>query len=213
MSPGFRPPVTLEGTRIRLVPLAPEQAESLVATAADRGVFEFLSYGPYNGVDAVRGHIHELLRRQSLGTDLAFTILRKSDSVAVGMTRFLNIERENEAVEIGGSWLDRRYWRSPYNTESKRLLLGHAFDVEHVHRVAIQTDLRNERSQRAIERIGGQREGVHRENRIVRDGYRRSSVVYSILADEWPELGRRLDAWIARPWREPVGDEGQVSGG
>ncbi|MCI4320862.1 MAG: GNAT family N-acetyltransferase [Thermoplasmata archaeon] len=204
MGPEFQPPVTLEGARIQLVPLDPAHAPALVPVAADRQVFEFLSYGPYEGVEAVRGHIHELLRRQALGTDLAFTVVRRRDGAPVGMTRYLNIERENEAVEIGGTWFDRRFWRGPYNTESKRLLLAYAFEVERVHRVAIQTDLRNERSQRAIERIGGRREGVLRENRIVRDGYRRSSVVYSILAEEWPELRTRLDGWISRSWEEPA---------
>jgi len=201
--PGFRPPLTLEGPRLRLVPLALEHAEPLAPVSGDLRVFEFLSYGPYADVESLRSHIADLLRRQAGGTDLPFAVVRRSDAVPVGMTRFLNIERENDAVEVGGPWFDSRFWRGPYNTESKRLMLGHAFDTERVHRVAIQTDLRNERSQRAIERIGGRREGILRESRVVRDGYRRSSVVYSVLADEWPTVRARLDALVARPWTEP----------
>ena len=195
--------MTLEGPRLRLVPVELGHAEALVTIGASPTVFEFMSYGPFPDAEALRAHIRELLLRQDLGSDLVFAVTRRSDGGAVGMTRFLNIERENEAVEIGGTWFDSRFWRSPYNTESKRLLLGYAFDQEHVHRVAIQTDLRNERSQRAIERIGGRREGVLRESRIVRDGYRRTSVVYSILDDEWPALRIRLDAALARSWTEP----------
>jgi RimJ/RimL family protein N-acetyltransferase len=151
----------------------------------------------------MREHIRTLLARQELGTDLPFALVRRSDGVPIGMTRFLNIERENEAAEIGGTWFDSKFWRGPYNTESKRLMLAHAFESEGAHRVAIRTDLRNERSQRAIERIGGHREGILREERIVRGGYRRSTVVYSILAEEWPGIRRVLDSWIERPWSEP----------
>jgi N-acetyltransferase len=200
----FRPPVTLLGTRIRLEPLRIDHAEPLVRIGANPRVWEFLSYGPYPDLASMRGHVAELLSRQALGTDLAFAVVRRSDDAAVGMTRFLNIHRENEAVEIGGTWFDPAFWRGPYNTESKRLMLGHAFETEGAHRVAICTDLRNDRSQRAIERIGGRREGILREERIVRNGYRRSTVVYSILRDEWPEVRTRLDGWIARPWPEPA---------
>lgn len=201
----FRPPVVLEGARLRLEPLTLEHAAPLFPIGAQPEVWQFLSYGPFDTLELMEGHIRQLLERQRLGTDLAFAIRRRSDLVLVGMTRFLNIARENETVEVGGTWFDSRYWRGPYNTESKRLMLAYAFESEGAHRVVIQTDLRNERSQRAIERIGGRREGVLREERIVRDGYRRSSVVYAILVDEWPAIRARLDAWIARPWAEPVG--------
>jgi RimJ/RimL family protein N-acetyltransferase len=203
MPPAFRPPVTLEGPRLRLEPLALSHAEALARVGGIPEVWQFLSYGPFPDVDRMRGHIETLLRRQSEGTDLPFAVVRRSDRIPVGMTRFLDIDRDSEAVEIGGTWFDPTFWRGPYNTESKRLMLGHAFDTERVHRVAIHTDLRNERSQRAIERIGGRREGVIREHRVVRDGYRRTTVVYSILAEEWPSVRDRLDALVARPWTEP----------
>jgi RimJ/RimL family protein N-acetyltransferase len=203
VSGAFRPPVALSGTRLRLEPLELSHADPLVRIGRMPEVWQFLSYGPFPDLPSMRDHVEDLLRRQSEGIDLPFAIVRVSDGVPVGMTRFLNIHRENEAVEIGGTWFDSAFWRGPYNTESKRLMLGHAFETEGAHRVAICTDLRNERSQRAIERIGGHREGILREERIVRAGYRRSTVVYSILADEWPEVRPRLDAWIARPWVEP----------
>jgi RimJ/RimL family protein N-acetyltransferase len=103
-------------------------------------------------------------------------------------------------VEIGGTWTDPTLWRTPFNTESKRLMLGYAFDTEHVHRVQLKTDLRNLRSQRAIERLGALREGVLREHLLVFGGVRRSSVYYSILEAEWPAVRDRLDAALARPW-------------
>jgi RimJ/RimL family protein N-acetyltransferase len=200
----FRPPVTLEGLRLRLEPLELRHAEPLAPIGGLPEVWQFLSYGPFPDVEQMRGHIRTLLARQTAGTDLPFAVVRRSDGLAVGMTRFLDIDREAEVAEIGGTWFDPVFWRGPYNTESKRLMLSHAFDSEHAHRVAIHTDLRNERSQRAIERIGGKREGVLREHRIVRGGYRRSTVVYSVLAEEWPAVRARLDAWVARPWVEPA---------
>ncbi|MCI4329264.1 MAG: GNAT family N-acetyltransferase [Thermoplasmata archaeon] len=199
----FRPPVTLHSTRIRLEPLEFGHAEALARVGAMPEVWQFLSYGPFPDPERMREHIRSLLEKQGLGTDLPFAMVRHSDGMPIGMTRFLNIERENEAAEIGGTWFDARFWRGPYNTESKRLMLAHAFESEGAHRVAIRTDLRNERSQRAIERIGGHREGILREERIVRGEYRRSTVVYSILAEEWPAIRRRLDTWIDRPWSEP----------
>jgi RimJ/RimL family protein N-acetyltransferase len=141
-----------------------------------------------------------LLSRQSEGTDLAFTTLRADDGRPVGMTRFLHIDRKNDCVEIGGTWLGRAWWRTPFNTEAKLLMLRHAFEVEGAHRVSLQTDLRNERAQRAIERLGATREAVLREDRLLPHGYYRSSVFYSILRDEWPRLRAGLEEKVARPW-------------
>jgi RimJ/RimL family protein N-acetyltransferase len=199
----FHPPVTLAGNWIRLEPLELRHAGPLSRFSARAEIWSYLSYGPFPDLPSLEAHIRDLLQRQAAGTDLPFAVVRQSDGVVVGMTRYLNIAREDEAVEIGGTWFDPTFWRGPYNTESKSLLLANAFDTEKVHRVAICTDLRNERSQRAIERIGGRRDGILREVRVVRDGYRRSTVVYSILVDEWPEVRDRLARWIARPWAEP----------
>jgi N-acetyltransferase len=206
--PGFRPPITLQGPRLRFEPLELRHAPALVPIGGDPQVWEFLSYGPFADLTQMEGHIRALLERQGGGSDLPFAVVRRSDGLPLGMTRFLNIDRTNESVEIGGTWFDSRVWRGPYNTEAKRCLLAYAFEVEHVHRVSICTDLRNERSQRAIERIGGRREGILREERTVRDGYRRSTVVYSILIDEWPAVRIRLDQWIGRPWTEPAVETG-----
>ncbi|MFI5413705.1 MAG: GNAT family N-acetyltransferase [Candidatus Lutacidiplasmatales archaeon] len=198
MPPLFRPPVRMNGLRIRHEPLELSHAAALVRLGSRPEIWQFMSYGPFPDTPSMESHVQELLRRQTAGTDLPFAVVRQLDGVAIGMTRFLNIDRENESAEIGGTWLDPAMWRGPYNTESKRMMLAHAFEVEGAHRVSIRTDLRNERSQRAIERIGGRREGILREERIVRNGYRRSTVVYSVLADEWPDIRRRLDDWIAR---------------
>ena len=116
------------------------------------------------------------------------------------MTRYLEIDRDHRRVEVGGTWYAVSHQRTPVNTECKRLLLGHAFDVEKVQRVQFKTDLRNLRSQRAIERLGAVREGVLRDHMQMPDGFTRSSVVYSIVRREWPEIRARLDALLTRSW-------------
>ena len=108
------------------------------------------------------------------------------------MTRFMDIQPENRSVEIGGTWISPQYQRTVVNTEAKFLMLRHAFEVLDCVRVQIKTDLRNTRSQRAIERLGAVREGVLREHMMLPDGTLRSSVYYSILAAEWPAVRQRL---------------------
>jgi len=194
------PPVRLDGRWIDLVPLEPAHRPALAEAGRDPEIWRFLRYGDVTTDAAMDALISELLARQRRATDLAFTIVRRSDGTPVGMTRFLEIARDDRAVEIGGSWLARSCWRSPFNSDAKRLLLGYAFDTEQALRVAFKTDLRNTRSQRAIERLGAHREGVLRDHIRLPDGVQRSSVVYSIVAPEWPAVRERLDAALRRPW-------------
>ncbi len=201
MRPGsFRPPVSLEGRYVRLVPLEQAHATALREVGQDEEVMRYLLHAPGPSVAEMASFIGSILDQQVQGTDLAFTILQTRDSRPVGMTRFLHIDRPDDAVEIGGTWLGRSWWRTPFNTESKLLMMRHAFDVEGVHRVCLQTDLRNERSQRAIERLGAVREAVLREDKLLPNGYWRSSVFYSILRGEWPNLRASLEEKLARPW-------------
>lgn len=196
----FRPPVTLTGRYLDLVPLELGHSAALARVADDPEIWRYWrTVGP-NDERTMDASIRSLLAHQAAGTDLAFTVVRHDDATPVGMTRFLDIQRENDSAEVGGTWFARAFWRTPFNTESKRLMLGYAFDIERCHRVQIKTDVRNLRSQRAIERIGATREGVLREHFLNHDGARRSSVYYSVLSSEWPAVRARLDAALARPW-------------
>ncbi|EQD45974.1 GCN5-related N-acetyltransferase [mine drainage metagenome] len=120
------------------------------------------------------------------------------------MTRFMEIDRENRSVEIGGTWLSRPLWGTGINPEAKFLMLRYAFETEAVIRVQIKSDARNLRSQRAIEALGAVREGVLRHQVILPDGFRRDSVYYSILAEEWPEVKRRLVTRISQGNHRPT---------
>lgn len=196
----FRSPITLTGRYIELVPLEREHRGALWRPASDPEVTRYLRSGSIRSEEEMDALIDLLLQAQSAGTDLPFTTRLLPSHQAVGMTRFLRIDRPNQWVEIGGTWLDPPYWRTPINTESKLLLMRHAFEVEKAHRVQLQTDSRNERSQRAIARLGAVREGVLREDVLLPGNYFRSSVYYSVLATEWPAVRSRLESFLDRPW-------------
>ena len=200
----FRRPVHLAGRYIELVPLEPAQVDALTVAGRDPRIWEFMKFGPRTTRERMAELVDSYLERERLGTDLPFSVVRRDTGVPVGMTRYLDIDRANRWVEIGGTWLDTLYWHSPYNTESKYLLLRHAFEAESALRVQIKTDTRNERSARAIERLGAVREGTLRDHMVLPSGYVRSSVYYSILAREWPTVRSRLEAFLERPWTPPA---------
>jgi len=203
-SDSFRPPLELRGRYIALVPLELAHGPPLLDVARRPDVMQYLRIGAMRDAGDLERMIRDLLEHQTAGTDLPLTTCRLPAGTPIGMTRYLRIDRTNDWVEIGGTWLDPAYWRTAINTEAKLLMLRHAFEVEGVHRVQFQTDLRNERSQRAIARLGAVREGVLREDVRIPDGYRRSSVYFSILADEWPSVRRRLEQALERPWTPPA---------
>ncbi|MGA8710866.1 MAG: GNAT family protein [Thermoplasmata archaeon] len=198
---GFRPPVTLRGRYLELVPLAREHAADLALAGRDPEVWKFLRIGPGHppSTAEMEMFIDQLLDYQAEGELLPFTMVLLPERTRVGIIRFLDIDRPNQMVELG-TWIDSRYWRSPLNTEAKLLTLRYAFEEEAVHRVQLKTDSRNVRSQKAIERLGAVREGVLREAHLVRGNYYRTSLYYSILPGEWPGVKRRLEERLAVPW-------------
>lgn len=192
-------PVVLEDAHVRLEPLDRRHAPGLLeAGAADPGTWAYLPRPPVRTPEDVLALIDEALRGRDAGSDVPFAIVLRADGRAVGSTRYLDIQRESRGLEIGWTWLAPRVRRTAVNTACKRLLLGHAFDTLGAVRVQLKCDARNARSRAAIERLGAVREGILRRNRRMWDGHIRDSVYYSILADEWPAVRARLDAFLAR---------------
>lgn len=181
-------PITLTGQYARLEPLAESHVPDLAVAGADETIWRWMPYGVVTTEEKMLAWVREILARQARGTDLVFAVIHLASGRAVGSTRYMDIQPHNNALEIGGTWYAPTHQRTAVNTECKLLLLTHAFEKLGAARVQIKTDLRNERSQRAIERLGAVREGVLREHIIMPDGYRRSSVYYSILAREWPAI-------------------------
>jgi len=191
--------VTLAGRCVRLEPLHASHAEALFPEADEPEIWRYMPYGAVSTVEALRAVIVDLLGRQAKGTDLCFVTIAQSSGRPIGMTRFMNIDPANRGVEIGGTWLGRTHRRTAANTEAKFLMMRHAFEVWGCIRVQIRTDVRNERSQRAVERLGFVREGVLRKNMLMPDGYHRSSVFYSVIDDEWPAIRARLTRLLEAP--------------
>jgi N-acetyltransferase len=190
-------PVVLEGRFVRLEPLGEQHRVDLEAAAAEDPAalrYMFLTI-PTHGWDAWYGEAAEGVRA---GRYVAWATVERASGRAVGSTRFGDIDVPSERVEIGWTWLAPSVWRTAMNSEVKLLQLGYAFDILGAGRVALKTDGRNERSQHAIERLGGVREGVLRRHLRMPDGFIRDTVYYAILADEWPATKRRLEERLAR---------------
>lgn len=197
MPSGFRPPITLSGRFVALTPLSQADVPDLELAGQDPEIWRYVLSGDLRVPGAMARFVSELLDRQAAGTDLPFTVRSLPSRTPIGMTRYLGIRRADRGVEIGGTWYDRSHQRTAVNTEAKYLLLQHAFEAERCERVELRTDFRNERSQRAISRLGAYREGILRQDRVRPDGYVRDTVVYSIVADEWPTIRRRLERFLA----------------
>ena len=138
--------------------------------------------------------VEAALSNQERSEEVPFTIWDQDTRRIVGSTRYLDISAANRHLEIGWTWYTPSVWRTRLNTECKYLLLRHAFETLGVVRVQLKTDSRNLRSQAAIARIGGIREGVLRRQRILHDGYIRDTVYFSILDTEWADVKTRLEA-------------------
>ena len=186
-------PVTLTGKVVRLEPLSEAHVPGLTAVGMNAEIWRWLPYGVMKNEEDMRGWVREMLRRAENGADRPFAVIHLASGRVAGATRYMDIHPKDYALEIGGTWYGVEFQRTGVNTEAKYLLLRHAFEDLKCIRVQIKTDLRNERSQKAIERIGAVREGVLRNNMIMPDGYYRSSVYYSILDNEWPAVKARLE--------------------
>jgi RimJ/RimL family protein N-acetyltransferase len=197
--PAFDPrPATLAGKHVRLEPLHREHAAELFPVAHDEDIWRlFLVPLPRDVADLERW-IASAMEEQTLGNQVAFITRRQSDGAPIGSTRFLHVDRGNKTAEIGWTFLGRDARRTVANTEAKYLQLAHLFDELGANRVWLQTDKLNERSQRAMERIGATREGEMRDDRISHDGRIRTSVVYGITRPDWPGVKAHLERLLAR---------------
>ena len=191
-------PVTIQDKHVRLEPMTEAHAPALAEIGIGQPFWDFMVYGKINTVDDMRNWVLDVLSREKKGTDLAFVAIHLASGRVAGATRYLNIMPNDRGLEIGGTWYGPEFQRTAVNTESKYLLLQHAFETLGCIRVQLKTDSRNERSQRAIERIGAVKEGVLRNHMILPDGHYRHSVYYSILDTEWPDVKKRLEAMMNR---------------
>jgi RimJ/RimL family protein N-acetyltransferase len=183
--------VALEGAWVRLEPGTDAHKEALrAALDCDPESWEIMSVnGCGEGFEDFWGGI---VADQAAGTRMAYVIVRREDDAVVGTTSLLNIQRLHHGLEVGATFIRPEARATPINAESKRLLLAHAFNAGAV-RVEFMVDVRNARSQAAVEKLGGFKEGVLRQNKITWTGFMRDTAVFSIVDSDWPGVRERLD--------------------
>ena len=190
-------PATLEGHGIRLEPLLPEHEDGLTVAASDGQLWN-LWYTFIPRPDETKGYIADALAGQQAGHMLPWAVRELTTGKIVGSTRYHDIVPDIDRVEIGYTWYAASWQRSHVNTTCKLLLLTHAFEAIQCKVVGLRTDNFNFASQRAIEALGANKDGVIRHHRIRRDGSVRDSVMYSILLSEWPDVKKHLEFRLAR---------------
>ncbi|MCI0380836.1 MAG: GNAT family N-acetyltransferase [Gemmataceae bacterium] len=183
---------TLTGRWVQLEPLAEPHREGLRVAADDERIWRHtLTRARGQDFDA---WFSEALAQRQTGQRFPYAVRRRSDLKLIGSTSYLDPSEKNRRIEIGSTWYHPDAWGTAVNPECKLLLLRHAFEVLRVNRVALVTDLLNERSQAAIAKLGATREGVLRSHMVTQGGRIRDSVFFSIIAAEWPAVEARLEA-------------------
>jgi RimJ/RimL family protein N-acetyltransferase len=184
-------PVTLRGEHARLEPLSHNHLEGLVEAVKDGELFK-LWYTSVPKPEDMSKEIDRRLGLQKAGSMLPFTVFDAAGKIA-GMSTYMNIDAANRRVEIGSTWYAKRVQRTPLNTECKLLLLGHAFEAIDCIAVEFRTHFFNHQSRRAIERLGAKQDGILRSHQIAPNGSLRDTVVFSIIASEWPAVKAHLN--------------------
>ena len=188
-------PVVLTDSAVRLEPLSQEHAQGLYNRGRSAPDWVFMPRPCFVDLADTRQWIEEALCAEG---QLPFAIVEPGKGKPIGSTRYLNIRPAHRSLEIGWTWLGSDWQRTPVNTQAKRLLLAHAFERLGCQRVEFKTDLRNTRSQSALERIGATREGVLRRHMIVQNDHARDSVYFSVIREEWPQVKDHLETLLSR---------------
>ncbi len=184
-------PVILEGNKVKLIPLENAHFDDLIAISKDKKIWEFLTVDGSDETTITTELKSALLKRMD-GSEYPFTITDKETGKIIGSTRYIDIYPQYRKLEIGWTWNAQAFWGTGYNTECKLLLLTYAFETLNCVRVQLKTSDKNIRSQTAIRKIGAQFEGIIRHERILYNGVKRNSVMFSIIDDEWPEVKKNL---------------------
>ena len=182
---------------MRLEPLSLEHHAALSEVGLDAELWR-LNPQPVSTAEEMRAYIADALEGQARGAFLPFATIEKTSAKVVGSTRYGNIDMPNRRLEIGWTWIARRWQRTAVNTDAKYLMLRHAFETLGCMRVEFKTDSLNERSRTAIRRLGAKEEGIFRKHMLTSTGRTRHTVYFSIIDDEWPEIRKSLEEKLER---------------
>ena len=189
-------PVVLEGRFVRLEPLTADHHGPLCEVGLDEELWKLIPERVTTPEDMAR-YVRAALDAQAAGTALPFVTVERASGRIIGSTRFGNIDRANRRVEIGWTWLGPKWQRTAANTEAKYLMLRHAFEVWKCNRVELKTDSLNERSRRAILRLGAKEEGTLRNHMVTWSGRLRHTVYFSVIEPEWAAVKAELERKLA----------------
>jgi len=193
-------PVMLQGEHVRLETLTPEHLDGLCEFGLDPDLWRFTTSVLRTREDML-DYLETALKSEQEGTARPFATISLESGQVIGSTRFANIDLHNRHVEIGWTWVGVQWHRTAVNTEAKYLMLRHAFETVGCIRVEFKTDSINERSRRALLRIGAKEEGTFRNHMIVHDGRYRHTVYFSVIESEWPAVKSQLEAKLLRKGR------------
>ena len=196
MANPWRDQRVLEGVHVILRPMEPADGPAIVEAASDGKLWE-LFYTSVPGPDSIKAYMDTAQAEAGFGRAMPFVVIDKASQKLVGATRYLRMNQDALRLEIGGTFYAKSAQRSPVNSESKLLLLTHAFEAMGCQCVQLRTDHFNIASQNAIERLGAKRDGVLRNHAFLK-GRMRDLVVYSIIANEWDGVKRNLQMRLAR---------------
>ncbi len=190
-------PVTLEGQHVRLDPVSLDHVDGLLAAGREESIWRWMPRRPVTR-DDFQSMVEHAMAEGLHGRGLTWATVALPSGEIVGSTSFLNVSPRDNRLEIGSTWITPAMQRTAINTEAKYLQLRHCFEDLGCLRVELKTDSRNLNSQRAIERIGAVREGVLRKHMRTQGGVQRDSVYFSVIAEEWPDVKRRLETMLGQ---------------
>lgn len=193
----FISPVTLTGKHATLEPLGMQHLDDLRSAAADGELWK-LWYTSVPQPDQTAEYIAKALQQREQGNGFAFAVRDSVSGRVVGSTRYCNVMAENRRLEIGYTWYARQSQRTGINTESKLMLLTHAFEVLDCVAVEFRTNWMNHASREAIARLGAKQDGVLRNHMLMPGGIYRDTVVFSIITSEWPAVRQHLNFKLER---------------
>ncbi len=188
----------LEGEKVRIVPMEKNHIQGLTEIGIDKIIWSHLPKAIYT-YNEMKSFVEEALYKKETGIEFPIVVLRCDNDKIIGTTRFLDISNPNKSLEIGWTWYSPSVWGTHINTECKYLLLKYCFETLKLIRVQFKTDERNVRSQKAIEKIGGKKEGILRNHMIRKDGTFRNSVFYSVIESDWVSVKKNLENILEIP--------------
>lgn len=184
--------MVLQGYSVRLAPVDESHLDQLSLWSAEEDIWRYMTFAHLASREELQAWISTAMQANERGTEMNFAIIDEASRSAIGTTSFYRVVPEHKRIELGKTWLGAPYRRTHINTAAKYLLLHHAFETLLANRVELNTDARNLRSQRAMERLGAVRDGVLRSHTIMRDGFVRDTMNYSFTINDWPVTKTRL---------------------